>query len=47
MQLASFLLHCHLGEELLAGVGIGAVRKDKDVDRLFERRPLSVLTGGK
>jgi len=46
MQLVSFLLHCPLGEELLAGIKIGAVRKDKDVDRLFERRPLPVLTGG-
>ena len=30
----------------VGGFGIGAVRKDKDVDRLFERRPLPVLTGG-
>ena len=46
MRLASFLQYCPLGEELLAGIGIGAVRKDKNVDRLFERRPLPVLTGG-
>jgi len=30
----------------IGGIGIGAVIIDKDVDGLFERRPLPVLTGG-
>jgi len=49
--LASFLLHCPLGEEQLFAElellekDIGAVSIDKDVGGLFERRPLPVLTG--
>jgi len=30
----------------IGGIGIGAVIIDKDVDRLFEWRPLPVLTDG-